>query len=80
VSSYATSSHRLPISTPITLLPFIPTSVILVGSGPSTGLYTGESPIYRSCSGPQRSRRASRSARSSRPSGTSGSRRHGLLC
>src|ERR1041385_8902933 len=32
-SSYATSSHRLPISMPITLLLSIPTSVMLVGSG-----------------------------------------------
>ena len=34
--SRATSSQRLPISTPITRLPSMPTSVMLAGSGPST--------------------------------------------
>src|SRR5947199_3847176 len=41
----ATSSHRLPISTPITLLPSMPTSIMLVGSGPRTRLYPGVEPL-----------------------------------
>src|SRR5437773_5057324 len=44
-SSRATSSHRLPISTPITLLPSMPTSIMLVGSGPRTRLYPGVEPL-----------------------------------
>src|SRR5262249_31657106 len=43
-SSRATSSQRLPISTPITRLPSMPTSIMLVGSGPSTRLCTGLEP------------------------------------
>src|SRR6266581_6661648 len=44
VPSRATSNIRLPTSMPTTSRPllFIPTSIMLIGSGPSTGLHTGE--------------------------------------
>src|ERR1700674_5765619 len=63
--SRATSNIRLPTSIPITLRPLqlIPTSIMLIGSGPSTGLHTGAKPLLPFVLRTQESRRASRSAR-----------------
>src|SRR5947209_8218752 len=53
-SSHATSSHDLPISTPITRLSSMLTSLIL-GKGPERALdcIRANSPLYRSCPDPE---------------------------
>src|SRR4051812_5935509 len=51
--SHAASSQDLPISTPITRLSFMPSSLILMGSGTSTGLHTGEPPSLPFVPGPR---------------------------